>query len=56
MWIYWATTLPATIATVVVWRIWIAESDEIMGFFRNCRKWIKTQWKKKTPNPTKAEP
>ncbi|GAB1310594.1 hypothetical protein MFIFM68171_00804 [Madurella fahalii] len=56
MWIYWAITLPATIVIVVIWRIWIAESDEIMGFLEMCRKWVKVRWKEKARREKKTDP
>lgn len=32
LWIYWATTVPATIITVALWRIWLANGDAIAKF------------------------
>ncbi|KAK4245657.1 hypothetical protein C7999DRAFT_42807 [Corynascus novoguineensis] len=32
LWIYWATTVPATIITVALWRVWLANGDAIAKF------------------------
>ncbi len=33
LWIFWVTSVPATIITVVLWRSWLAHNDPIMQFF-----------------------
>ena len=33
MWIYWVVTVPATIIIVVLWWVWLANSDAITRFF-----------------------
>lgn len=37
LWIYWVTTVPATIIIVVLWRIWLANSDAIT---RSTKEWL----------------
>lgn len=46
-WIYWATTLPATILVLAVWRVWYVfdEWRQTHGTKNTCndmRLWIKT--------------
>ncbi|KAL2021634.1 hypothetical protein VTK56DRAFT_6987 [Thermocarpiscus australiensis] len=56
LWIYWAITVPATIVIVIVWRIWLANSDVIMGFLQACLKLVKNLWKRlQAPRQSKAE-
>ncbi|KAK4156191.1 hypothetical protein C8A00DRAFT_31001 [Chaetomidium leptoderma] len=47
LWIYWITTVPATIIIVVLWRIWLANSDPITRFLKGCLAWASKQWKKR---------
>ncbi|KAK4129170.1 hypothetical protein N657DRAFT_676831 [Parathielavia appendiculata] len=46
LWIYWATTIPATIATVVLWQNWLANGDAIKKFLDWMVGWPKAQWAK----------
>ncbi|KAK0748327.1 hypothetical protein B0T21DRAFT_356331 [Apiosordaria backusii] len=39
MWIYWVTTLPATILIVVLWRVWLGNSDAIVAGWKQAKKW-----------------
>jgi hypothetical protein len=34
LWIYWATTIPATVVSVILWRMWLAHNDFIVKFVR----------------------
>ena len=34
LWIYWITAIPATIVSVVLWRMWLAYNDSIVRFFK----------------------
>lgn len=40
MWIYWVTTLPATILIVILWRVWLGNSDAIVAGWKRVKKWI----------------
>lgn len=44
MWIYWATTIPATIVIVIIWRIWILYSDVAMDFVQKIKTWCWGLW------------
>lgn len=35
LWIYWVVTVPATIVIVVLWWVWLANSDAITRFLVN---------------------
>ncbi|KAK4196951.1 hypothetical protein QBC40DRAFT_286388 [Triangularia verruculosa] len=39
MWIYWVTTLPATILIVILWRVWLGNSDAIVARWKQAKKW-----------------
>ncbi|VBB72038.1 Putative protein of unknown function [Podospora comata] len=39
MWIYWVTTLPATILIVILWRVWLGNSDAIVAGWKRVKKW-----------------
>lgn len=32
LWIYWATTVPATVAVVVFWRVWLDYGEVWLGY------------------------
>ncbi|KAK4132809.1 hypothetical protein BT67DRAFT_450775 [Trichocladium antarcticum] len=56
LWIYWATTVPGTIVIVILWRIWLAHSDSIIGFSETHWKGAKIWWKRRSaPKPNKIE-
>lgn len=52
MWVYWATTIPATIVVVVLWQIWLANSDAIVHFLESWMKWATALWSKPRTAPT----
>ncbi|KAK4041445.1 hypothetical protein C8A01DRAFT_45405 [Parachaetomium inaequale] len=52
LWLYWVTTVPATIIIVVLWRAWLANSDPITRFVKAQYNWAGRQWK----NLTKRKP
>lgn len=54
LWIYWATTVPATIVIVVLWELWLANSDAIIKFLKGWRSWPSTLWKKVKPSQPPA--
>ncbi|KAK4177754.1 hypothetical protein QBC36DRAFT_326389 [Triangularia setosa] len=39
MWIYWVTTLPATLLIVILWRVWLGNSDAIVAWCKGVKKW-----------------
>ncbi|KAL1843474.1 hypothetical protein VTJ49DRAFT_1345 [Mycothermus thermophilus] len=41
-WIYWATTIPATILSVFIWQMWVSHSDSISRVAGNLFKWPPT--------------
>jgi len=45
IWIYWTTIVPATLATVLLWRFWLPNSDAITRFFRAQYQGVTTLWK-----------
>jgi hypothetical protein len=47
-WIYWATAVPATIIVVILWSIWLAHNDTIVGFCGEYWKGAKSWWKRRT--------
>jgi Mg2+ and Co2+ transporter CorA len=46
LWVYWVTTVPATIVIVVLWRVWLANSDAITRFMKQQVKSFRAQWKR----------
>lgn len=42
LWIYWVTTIPATVFSVVLWRYWLASSDAIIKSLKEWQKWGST--------------
>ena len=46
LWVYWATTVPATIVIVVLWRIWLANSDELLHLYAKTLVGAKNAWKR----------
>ncbi|KAK0668340.1 hypothetical protein QBC41DRAFT_322163 [Cercophora samala] len=48
MWIYWVTTLPATILIVILWRVWLGNSDAIITGWKQAKKWALEEqgWKR----------
>lgn len=54
LWIYWATTVPATIVIVVLWELWLANSDAIIKFLKGSQRWPSTLWEKVKPSQSPA--
>lgn len=45
LWIYWATTVPATIVIVFLSRTWLARSDIMVHSLEAGQKWPEKLWK-----------
>ncbi|AEO53672.1 hypothetical protein MYCTH_2295331 [Thermothelomyces thermophilus ATCC 42464] len=45
LWIYWATTIPATIVTVVLWQVWLVYGDVIAKFSQTQYEQALARWK-----------
>ncbi|KAK4462990.1 hypothetical protein QBC42DRAFT_266827 [Cladorrhinum samala] len=41
MWIYWATTIPATLFIIISWQVWLTYGDAIVKLFTPLQKWFK---------------
>jgi hypothetical protein len=54
LWVYWVTTVPATIVIVIVWRVWLAKSDPITRFFKERIKWFRALWKSLTTRDARS--
>ncbi|KAK3987792.1 hypothetical protein QBC44DRAFT_116468 [Cladorrhinum sp. PSN332] len=46
MWVYWATTIPATLFIILCWRIWLTWGDTILNCFGVVQKWVKSLFQK----------
>ncbi len=44
LWVYWVTAIPATIISVVLWRIWLARNDTIVQPFKRWLGWVGQPW------------
>lgn len=44
LWIYWATTIPATVVSVLLWRMWLAHNDSIVQFVKEWLGWSSRLW------------
>lgn len=49
-WIYWAVTVPGTLAVLVVWRLWwmfeewrVRREEEGRSIWRDALKWVRTR-------------
>jgi hypothetical protein len=59
-WIYWATTIPATILSVFVWQMWVSHSDAISKFCAGLFSWpprlVLGDHEDREKKPTKSAP
>ncbi|KAK3335949.1 hypothetical protein B0T19DRAFT_408056 [Cercophora scortea] len=46
LWVYWVIIVPATIIIVILWRVWLANSDRITKFLGAGMNWAKDFWKR----------
>ncbi|KAE9376117.1 hypothetical protein N431DRAFT_333189, partial [Stipitochalara longipes BDJ] len=56
LWIYWATTVPATILVLVVWRVWYVfdewrQTNGANSTHKDLFSWVKARGAKKHRNP-----
>ncbi|KAL2257677.1 hypothetical protein VTK26DRAFT_9320 [Humicola hyalothermophila] len=47
-WLYWATTIPATIVVLSAWYLWLTYSDAILNFLEACWKRPLVMWTRAT--------
>ena len=45
LWIFWVTSVPATIITVFLWRTWLAHNDSIMQLVAEWPGRARALWK-----------
>ncbi|KAK4231145.1 hypothetical protein QBC38DRAFT_451522 [Podospora fimiseda] len=45
-WVYWATTIPATLFIILCWWIWLTWADKILNFFTLIQNWVESLFQK----------
>lgn len=55
LWIYWATAIPITTISVVLWRIWLDYDDSIVQILKGYLWWAGQLWAKMRTHTARQE-